>query len=247
MTIMLVRRAAKDRGRSEGETNWQILLILLMGIVFLSPTRFRSDRVHGLPTFAFATVLFSILLSCASSGNGIRHVRAIAIVLALTFMFEPLAKRLITLRESLVLSRRQAFDLERSKGIHRRYGAYQNAVKYIQEKVPETGRIFVGNSRHDKIHVADIIFYFLADRHSATKFDLLHPGITTTLEVQRHIISDIERHKVPYVVLWNWDAGYEPNEAAVSSGVTVLDDFIRDQYVPDRQFGAYHIWKRRMS
>ena len=39
-------------------------------------------------------------------------------------------------------------------------------------------------------------------------------------------------------VMAEWDDFAEPNESVVSSGVTLLDDFIRAHYRPVRTFGA---------
>jgi hypothetical protein len=50
---------------------------------------------------------------------------------------------------------------------------------------------------------------------------------------------------VKYVVLWNpTDHIPEPNASSVSSGVTLLDDFIRGHYVSIQAFGRYSIWQQ---
>ncbi len=37
----------------------------------------------------------------------------------------------------------------------------------------------------------------------------------------------------------------EPNASSTSSGVTYLDDYIRDHYQPETTFGSYQILRKR--
>ena len=75
------------------------------------------------------------------------------------------------------------------------------AIKFIQKNVQVDQKIFVGNGRHDKIFANDAMFYFLAERRCATKFDLMAPGQATTAEVQNQIIRELVGNRVEYVVL----------------------------------------------
>ena len=91
------------------------------------------------------------------------------------------------------------------------------------------------------------MFYFLAERHSATKYHELHPGLATTEEVQLEIIDELKRKNVKFIVLWSGAENVtEPNESSVSSGVTLLDDFIRTNYAPVMYFGPYKILQKLM-
>ena len=52
------------------------------------------------------------------------------------------------------------------------------------------------------------------------------------------MIGDLQTTKPKYVVLESeWDDFDEPNESAVSSGVTLLDDFLRANFQPVQVFG----------
>lgn len=120
------------------------------------------------------------------------------------------------------------------------------AVAYVSLRTRPSERIFVGTSRHDRIFANDVSFYFLAARHSATRFHELVPGVATTLPVQREIVADLERHGARYLVLSRQFEGYaEPNLSARSSGVTILDDYIARRYRVVEEFGAYSVWARR--
>lgn len=119
------------------------------------------------------------------------------------------------------------------------------AIDYIQQHVPIEERIFVGNSRHDKAFVNDIMFYFLSERHSATKFHELDPGSTTTSEVQTQIIRQLIGNHVNYVILWSGAENvHEPNKSAESSGVKILDEFLATKYQEVAHFGNYRIRKK---
>jgi hypothetical protein len=119
------------------------------------------------------------------------------------------------------------------------------AVEFIRARTRPDEAIFVGNPRHDRIVVNDLGFYFLADRRCPTRYCELHPGVATTLPVQREIVQNLVSKSVRWVVIARvWDPS-EPNASAISSGVTVLDEFIRANYAPLVEFGDYQIWRSR--
>jgi len=103
----------------------------------------------------------------------------------------------------------------------------------------------VGTQRHDKIFANDLLFYFLSGRRSPTKYTELHPGLATTLPVQQAIAADLQAKDVRWVVTYRiWESN-EPNTSAESSGVTYLDDYIREKYRSVTTLGNYEIWERK--
>lgn len=90
----------------------------------------------------------------------------------------------------------------------------------------------------------DISFYFLSGREAATRLYDLHPGVETTAPIQREMISDLEKKHVRYIVSDDWPFPVEPNAGGVSSGVTLLSDYIRQNYRLDRQFALTQILRR---
>jgi hypothetical protein len=91
----------------------------------------------------------------------------------------------------------------------------------------------------------DVMFYFLAERHSATKYHELVPGVTTRADVQATMVENLRHARVRYVILRR-DIGSEPsNESSRSSGVHLLDRYIEDHFQPVRDFGNYVVMGRR--
>lgn len=120
-----------------------------------------------------------------------------------------------------------------------------SAIEEVKRMVPPGQHIFVGNGRHDRIFINDVLFYFLADRPSATKYHELHPGVATTADVQQRIISELISRRVQVIVLWEGvDEVNEPNLSSVSSGVHLLDDFLKSNYTEVVRFGHYSVRER---
>ncbi len=118
------------------------------------------------------------------------------------------------------------------------------AVEYIRSVTGPGEPIFVGNHRHDKLFINDAGFYFLAGRPSATRYHEIHPGVVNTLPVQEEMIAQIEAEGVEWIVLVDAWESTEPNQSAVSTGVTRLDEYLRDNFRAAQSFGSYHILRR---
>jgi hypothetical protein len=121
----------------------------------------------------------------------------------------------------------------------------EQAVEYLRTHAQPGEPIFVGMSRHDLIFANDLLIYFLADRPSATRYTELHPGLATTLPVQQAIAAELVAKDVRWAVLMKGFDAREPNASSISSGVTYLDDTIREQYQPEMTFGNYQVWRKR--
>lgn len=121
----------------------------------------------------------------------------------------------------------------------------EQAVDYIQVNTSPDEPVFVGNQRHDLTVLNDVGFNFLSNHPTPTKYVEFYPRLTTTGPVQQAIVDDLKEKRVAWLVLVNIPLSTEPNPSSVSSGVFVLDNFIRANYSPVAQFGAYQIWKKR--
>jgi hypothetical protein len=125
-------------------------------------------------------------------------------------------------------------------------GNWSEAVKFAREHVAKDERLFVGLTRHDKIFINDNLIYFVAGRAPATRWHHFDPGLQTRADIQSNMIAELERLAPRYIFLESaWDGVVEPNASALSSGITLLDDYIRRHYRPVRQFGTLSALERR--
>lgn len=245
--LLIVKLVRKNQIEVQENSLWGIVLFTALGVVYFSQAFVRADHSHLLPTFVPASVLFGILLFEIKQIPKFSHLMSLlAFLLALTIVVKPLTTKMQLLSDALARSSLFQFQIPNARGIkwNDQGAIYQQALEYVQNSVPEGRRIFVGNTMHDKIYINDIMFYFLTNRHSATKYYELHPGLATTSEIQSKIVQDIEDAEVELVVLRN-EKIREPNASSTSSGVYLLDDFIQAKYVPVKQFGDYVVLKKK--
>jgi hypothetical protein len=117
---------------------------------------------------------------------------------------------------------------------------------YVQQHTRPDDPVFVGLSRHDMIYINDVLLYFIVNRRSITKWHQYDPGLQTTALIQQQMIEALEREKPKLIVIEAiWLDRREPNDASVSSGVTVLDDYIRRAFEPIATFGVNTVMRPR--
>jgi len=233
--------------RLAASLRWGTMLLALLGVTFSIQAIRRADDIHFLPMTLIAVILLSFLLVIVHTTWGRTSVILLLAILipmaAPYYIFKPMRQWVANV---LPYSPLRCFSNFERSGCAIVDADQERAVQFIQTRVPRDEPIFVGNSRHDRIYVNDIMFYFLADRQSATKYHQLERSLVTTLPVQQEIVESLKSRQVGYVVLVSlWENQTEQNESGVSSGVTILDDFIRFNYQPAAHFGAYAIYKRR--
>jgi hypothetical protein len=121
----------------------------------------------------------------------------------------------------------------------------RQAIVYIQRHLAPGRPLYVGAATQGLAWFNDDLFYFLADRPQATRFDMFVPGITTSAAVQSEILRDIRQKQTEYVVLFRTPPSPEPNLSSVDSGVSILDDAIWQDYIQVAAFGRYTIRRRK--
>lgn len=226
-----------------------LIAVTLLGVLLFNQALSRYDRIHALPTSIVAALLMTLLLDMIPRRLWRNALFVIPVLAALYAIGEPYVRPFVTRHIATVKAVAPLgcySQLERA-GCVALDPAQAQAVEYIQAQTSYAEPIFVGNRRHDLIFVHDILFYFLADRPSPTRYHELYPGVATTLEVQQEIVAGLQAHQVNWIITVDLPASTEPNASAVSSGVTALDDFIRADYESVEQFGAYTLWRRRAS
>jgi len=121
-------------------------------------------------------------------------------------------------------------------------------ARLIQSRTQPGEPVYVGPARHDRIFINNLVLQYLMARPPATKWHESHPGIQTTAPIQALMIEEFKARNVRYLVLSaEWENVRETNDSAVSSCVTLLDDYIKANFEETEKFGAVSIWRRRGS
>lgn len=123
------------------------------------------------------------------------------------------------------------------------YGRMQT-IEFIETHTRPDQRLFVGLSKHDRTIGNDNLIYFAAQRLPATKWSHFDPGLQNSYAVQSDMVGELKAASPPYIVLDSeYDSTYEPNNSSISSGVTLLDDFIHRKYRYVQSFDEMSIWQ----
>jgi hypothetical protein len=119
------------------------------------------------------------------------------------------------------------------------------AILFITSHTSPDQKLFVGLIRHDRIYGNDNLIYFATQRLPATRWSHFDPGLQNSYPVQLEMIQELEQNVPPYVVLDSeFEQFHEPNDSSKSSGVTLLDDYLRTHYRPVAVFGPLSISQR---
>jgi hypothetical protein len=231
-----------------------ITFYLFLGLGLLFYTSIRTCISHLLPTMIPAIIIFILLLEEIINKYLIKKLVLRKIVITVIFS---LIVYLFFIEIKPVYLKEEQFKQNKNIlkiGLPRASRFYDDpkfaqwqvfTIQYIQEKTKPDEKIFVGNIRHDRVVNNDILFYFLSERKSATKYFELHPGLANTYLIQKNIINDLKNNNVRYIVLWDDPLKIiEPNESSKNSGVFLLDNFIRDNYEIIKVIGDYKILKK---
>lgn len=223
--------------------SWALAGLIGLGLPLMLQAVSRNDSIHALPTAAVAGLVLVALGGegwVASRRPALRGLLGVALGIGLLGVVgRPLAQRLAAPGGLLRLDCAAAQRLHRGRSRPTASGCLYPTTHGAG------GQIYVGAPRHDRLVLSEVMFYFLADLPAATTYPLLDPGVTTTAPVQTAMIHTLEQPPVRYLVLWAGGFWWEPNESSRSSGVRLLDRFIRAHYRRVAQFDDYSVWQRQ--
>jgi hypothetical protein len=247
-----------DRGRW-----WQLAAaVFAIGMAHYLIT--RPDLFHTAPLAVMVAVLGSWAIArgredtaiAAGDSRAAQAARRAAPVLALAgsalavvaiayATVEGLDRRWLELRTDRV-----ALDLPAADGVRVHEGTarpLERAVRFVGRRSRAGEPIYVATRRSDRVTAGAPLLYVLADRPNPTRYDIAAPGVVTTEVVQREIVRDLKRKRVRTVIRWTnpMSAAPEPNKAGESSGVTLLDDYLANEYRRVARFGDYAVLERR--
>lgn len=242
------------RARSRLDTgfqSWGVVMVALFGLFGFNQARVRSDTIHTVHFFLSAVVLLPVLLrgfpskleTVTKTPSFI--ISSVGVVLTVAAAINPIAGYAVALESRGDAER--ALKTTLPIALPGQMSMQQTiAVSAVQRLTKPKDKVYVGLSQHDRVFANDAMFYFLLQRPSATRYHELHPGLTNTLPVQQEMVNDLERNQVKYVVVTNmFEGAREPNDSALSTGVTLLDDYIVQHYRTAQTIGSYRILVRQ--
>ena len=240
-----------------------ILLLALITLLMYLKGIVRVSALHLLQSIVPAVVLFSVLIAGAARATALRVPVIIASLTVGYALTATLTRDAVAIASSNLHELRSYMEgpfgarralaqfcapkpgLERARCFRPR-DEDARVVQFIQSRTEPGEPIFVGAANHDRLFINNIILYFLSARPSATKWHHFEPGIQTSAPIQAEMIAEFKALKVRYLVLSEtWQNIREPNASALSSGVTLLDDYVRANFEPVERIGDTWIWQRR--
>lgn len=222
-----------------------VIAAAVIGLLLFAQALSRYDFIHVMPTSIISAIiiiyLFKLILNYIDVNIAKYLITFLMFVFGCMYMGLPAKTLIDSCRGYLLTNCYSTLWTASCVYINKNH---EDAIKYIKNNVYKGESIFVGNTRHDIIFGNDVSFYFLSECPCVTKYHMLHPGVATTYTVQKDIVYDIELKETRFIVLVDYPVRNEPNASSTSSGVHLLDKYIRSNYLRVAEFGNYGIWKR---
>ncbi len=226
----------------KSDNRYALLYLLLLCLACAYQVLVRSDVVHLLAVTLCGIPLVAVLLHQLVQPLAMIKRLSIGVVTlsAAGFLFWPQIQNYQTTLDTLI-------NTQLPQATSGRAGyAYLNPqlkmiIQLIKNNTAEDEKIYVGVQNHDQFLLNDPLIYFLSERGYGTRYHELHPGITTTAEVQQQIIQELQQHRVRMVILAQ-RSSQEPNASRRDNGVNLLDNYLHSRYRMVRELGEYQIW-----
>jgi len=204
-------------------------LLALAAVMFYVYVFVRSDWLHALPLVQLSLPLSACVWAEAGLWNRRDECWVARVLVGAVWLLMAGGPVYWQCQQHQV--ERVAYTVPRAEGMvgpAEQVRCYEGCVREVRRL---TGRpIFVGARRHDAVQASDELFYFLAERRSATPLYRFEPGLTDTDAAQQQIVADLQRRRVEVIVLWDPQRPAEPNRTYYGGGGRVLDRFIDANY-----------------
>jgi hypothetical protein len=220
-----------------GRRAWALVPLAVVGLGYLLA---RADEFHLVPL----SVALAVLLACAAAARAgaPRWVLAVMLGLIAVHGLERQAGRLLH-PPALAAVPGGVGDGVRTEKADA--AALRRLVPFVRSRVAPGDPVFVANPRHDLVHAGDPLLNVILDRPNPTRYDVMQPGIVTTAKVQGEMVRELAATEL--VVVWHDPRATmrEDNPAGRSSGVHVLDAYLRSAFQRVARFGVYEVRTRR--
>jgi hypothetical protein len=220
-----------------GRRRWALAPLAFVGLGYLLA---RADEFHLVP---LAVALAIMLASAAAARGGApRIVLGALLALIAAHGVERQVGRIVHLPTLAAVPGGAGDGVRTESGDAH---ALRALVPFVRSRVPPGGPVFVANPRFDLVHAGDPLLNVILDRRNPTRYDVMQPGVVTTAKVQREMVRELAGTTL--VVVWHDPRATlrEDNPAGRSSGVHVLDGYLRTAFRPVARFGVYEVRLRR--
>jgi hypothetical protein len=230
-------------------TDWPVIATLVFSVGMAHYLFVRPDIFHTAPLVVTGSVLAAWALASwrgREAGPPARTVviGAGALLAGISLAYatvEGLDRQWLLLRAPQAKLEAPAADgVTGEPGLTR---SLSSAVAEARRLAAPGEPIYVMGRRADITTAGAPLFYVLAERPNPTSYDIAAPGVVTSLPVQEEVIDDLRSSQPPVIVRWDspLTAAPEPNRAGRSSGVRVLDEYVRSAYRQAERFGNWVI------
>jgi hypothetical protein len=215
---------------------WSPAPLAVVGLGYLLG---RTDVYHLVPLAA----VLPVMLAWAAAVARLAWLRAallVALALIAVYGVERRAGQLLHPPAGAAVPGPDADGVQTSPGDARALAALQSKLAQLTRPGEP---IFVTDPRTDRVTAGDPLLYVITGHPNATRYDVMQPGVVTTAPVQREIVGTLARSRTRVVVRW-LDPRAEQSEAngsSRSSGVHILDDYLRAHYRPVARYGVYQV------
>jgi len=237
--------SAERRGsRAAGRADWAVRFLCLLAMAFFMKSIVRKSAIH-----VAASLMISLPLATACARRLVGHwretglaVKALAALGAVMLAVPSAIIAVDAVVKSSALPRRADEAVMEGLLVPADLRA---AISTITARTAPDEPIFVATSDNDRAFVNDLSAYFLARRKPATRWYTYDAGLHASAPVQAAIIGDLERTGTRYVLLSRaYEGVREPNLSSVSSGVTLLDDYLAARFRVVGVYGVYSVLER---
>jgi hypothetical protein len=261
--VPLIRQRLKATGpQTGGDYSLEYLTVFgIMSCALFAKGIVRVSALHMLLGIVHAIVVFAVSASLWRARGAAMRFASVGLLLFVSLFPASIATRelrnnlhlkdnsiggWLAVRVGLIAPSLASSDVCQTgpaSGIAKLLPDYARVATYLGAHSHADERILVGLDRHDKIFANPIGLYFAAGRLPGTHWHEFNPGIQTRADIQAAMVEELQRNKVRWVVRdATFDDVVEPNASALSSGVTVLDRYLDENYRPVASSGKVAIW-----
>ena len=265
--IAKVNKGAPRYPHAQANLLWTLLALVITTLVFYAKGVVRVSTVHMAMALISSLALTGVVAQAVRGRGLVAFASLIGAACAISILTFPIlhsalwqAERNISWTMDPASWSLSANGLPSELGSCRIHAGFERmvcftmssdtmeTVRYVEERTAPDASIFIGVSRHDRIFANNSLLYFIMKRNPITKWHEFDPGVQTTEPIQQEMIGELRRSKPKLIVLGrDWDDANEPNDSSLSSGVTILDSYLKSAFEPVATFGANTVLRARSS